>query len=230
MLSDQRCYKAGGVAAILGAVVVSIATVLHPLSAAPDDALAAFAEYSLDRFWIATHLGQLAGLILIAGALFALSWRLRKARAAIWGGLGATVVAMSMTVAGALQAVDGIALKAMVDRLAHASAEARPMIFEAAFAVRQIEIGLASILAIFLGLAVILYGMAQRADPSTSTWVAWLGIVSGASTLGAGVVQAYMGFADATMMVSMPSTILLVLWIVVVGWNLLRTPDEQRQP
>jgi hypothetical protein len=211
-------------------VVLAIATVLHPLTANPDDAPAAFAEYSLDNFWIATHLGQLAGLVLIGGGLFALSWRLRKERAAIWGALGAIGAVISLAIAGALQAVDGIALKAMVDRLAHASPEAWPAVFEAAFAVRQLEIGLASIMAIFLGLAVIFYGMAQLADAKSSNWIAGLGFVSGAATLAAGVVQAYMGFADATMAVSMPGSILLLLWTVAVGWNLIRGSDKKGNP
>ena len=46
-----------------------------------------------------------------------------------------------MSLAAALQAVDGIALKFMVDRWSLASTETRVVVFEAAFAVRQIEIG-----------------------------------------------------------------------------------------
>jgi hypothetical protein len=47
-------------------------------------------------------------------------------------------------VAATLQAVDGVALKVTVDRWAAATGEARLLAYEAAHAVRQIEIGFAS--------------------------------------------------------------------------------------
>ena len=53
---------------------------------------------------------------------------------------GATV---SLALAAALQAVDGIALKSMVDAWAAAPASEKRVVFHAAFAVRQLEIGLA---------------------------------------------------------------------------------------
>jgi hypothetical protein len=222
MQSEQRVSKTGGVSAIAGAVVLMVATWLHPLDAHPQDALAAFAEYAADRFWVASHLGQLAGVVLISAGLLGLAWRLRQGQGGMWASLGAVGVVVSLAIGGVLQAVDGIALKVMVDRLASAAPEAQPAIFEAAFAVRQIEIGLGSVMAVFLGLAAVCYGLAQRSDAATPNWLGWLAIASGAATFAAGIVQAHLGFADATMAVSMPGSILLSLWVILAGLHLLR--------
>jgi hypothetical protein len=116
MPSEEYFSKAGGVAAISGAVLLLLASLLHPMGADPSDAPAAFAEYAADRFWVASHLGQLFGVVFIAGGLLSLSWRLRSGRAGVWALLGAVATTASVALTGALQAVDGIALKLMVDR------------------------------------------------------------------------------------------------------------------
>ena len=62
-----------------------------------------------------------------------------------------------MSVAAALQAVDGIALKFMVDRWMSAPPDSKSLFFESAFGVRQIEIGLASMMSLLFGLTVVLF-------------------------------------------------------------------------
>jgi len=48
MPSEEHFSKVGGIGAILGVVVLLVATMLHPLGAHPGDAPAAFAEYAMD--------------------------------------------------------------------------------------------------------------------------------------------------------------------------------------
>jgi len=48
--------------AIAGSVLLFIGTYLHPMSADPNQAAAAFAEYAADPLWVASHLTQLAGV------------------------------------------------------------------------------------------------------------------------------------------------------------------------
>jgi hypothetical protein len=49
MPSEEHLSKVDGIGAILGVIVLLVATMLHPLGAHPGDAPAAFAEYALDR-------------------------------------------------------------------------------------------------------------------------------------------------------------------------------------
>jgi hypothetical protein len=121
----------------------------------------------------------------------------------------------------ALQAVDGVALKLMVDRWA-AIESGRTVVFEAAFGVRQIEVGLASLMGAFCGLTVILYGVALLLSPIGANWLGIFGVVVGAATLSSSIVQAHTGFSDMAMYTSMPSTLLVLVWSVCVGVFLLR--------
>ena len=221
MPADQHLSRIGGVAAIVGVVLLVAATLLHPLDAHPGDAPAAFAEYALDRFWVASHLGQLLGIVLIATALVALSWRLRAGRGGAWALLAGLAATATVSLAGALQAVDGIALKFMVDRWSAASADLRPLVFEAAWGVRQVEIGLASMMGAFFGLTVLLYGIAILLGSGVRAWIGVFGVLAGSAALASSIVQAHTGFSDIAMTTGMPSTLLVLLWTLCIGISLL---------
>lgn len=55
------------------------------------------------------------------------------------GNVGGNRGTVSFSLAAAMQAVNGIAVKVMVDRWAEAPAESQELLFEGAYAVRQIE-------------------------------------------------------------------------------------------
>jgi hypothetical protein len=48
MPSDEHLARLGGISAILGVIVLFVATMLHPLDAQPGNASAAFAEYAVE--------------------------------------------------------------------------------------------------------------------------------------------------------------------------------------
>src|SRR5262245_38119969 len=164
ILQDKRAMsppdRPAAACGIGGSVVLLVGTRLHPMRADPNDAVAAFTEYAADRPWIASHLIQLAGVALIVAALLLLSRRLEATKAAPWSRFAAAGAIASLGVVTALQAVDGVALKAMVDTWAAAPAGQKDAAFYAALAVRRIEIGLASTASLLFGLTVIAYGIA----------------------------------------------------------------------
>src|SRR5437660_9760474 len=108
------------------------------------------------------------------------------------GVVGATA---SVAKAAEVQAVYGVALKVMVNRWMQASGEARARAFEGAFAVRQVEIGLASLLSVLFGLTVSAFGSSMLHSRRFPTWLGWLGLLGGLGTLAAGIAQAYTGFS-----------------------------------
>ncbi len=123
----------------------------------------------------------------------------------------------SLAVTSALQAVDGVALKVMVDAWAEAPENEKPALFQAAFAVRQVEIGLASLMSVMFAVTFVVYGLALVVDRRFPKWLGVLGIAGGVSTLVAGVVIAYTGFSEVAMAISMPTSMLLLAWMVSVG-------------
>jgi hypothetical protein len=103
------------IAAISGSLFLLIGTFFHPMEADPNIPLASFTEYAADRNWVASHLMQLTGMALMVAALVLLSQRMATGQAKVVAILGEIGAVVGLAVAAALQAVDGIALKAMVN-------------------------------------------------------------------------------------------------------------------
>jgi len=222
MSTQQHLARIGAAAAMGGAVTLFVATLLHPMSADPNDPPAAFAEYAADRLWVASHLGQFLGVAALGVALVALGATMEAGAPSAWARIGVVGTAASVATAAALQAVDGVALKVMVNRWMQASGEARARAFEGAFAVRQVEVGLASLLSVLFGLTVLAFGISMLLTRRFPTWLGWLGLLGGLGTLAAGIAQAYTGFSPFAMMLSMPAGCVLLLWAIVVGAFLWR--------
>lgn len=208
------------VAALLagGAVLLTTGTALHPLGADPADPVAAFAEYAADAGWLGSHLLQLAGVAASSFGLILLGDLLPAAAARPWARLGAAAAVAGLGVAAVLQAVDGIALKVAVDRLAAAPEAGRALAFEAAMAVRQVEIGLAAMLSLVFGLTALLYGAALLGVPRGG-WLGWLAIGGGAGLLASGILVGSSGFSATAMAVNMAASLALVAWLLAAaGW------------
>lgn len=219
-MTERQNNKLGAVTAVFGALILFIGTLWHPMDADPNDPQAAFAEYATDNAWVASHLLQLFGIILIVVALVLLTRRIFTGGGAVWALVGSAIAVASLAVAGALQAVDGIALKVMVDRWAAASGPEKESLFLATFAVRQIEIGLASIFSLLMGLSVTSYGRALISDHSFPNWLGGLAILGGLPLVVAGIVMAYTGFSGTAMNINMVSSTLLLGWLVIMGFRL----------
>ncbi len=214
--------KIGAVSAFAGAMALLIGTSLHPMGSDPGNAPEAFAEYAADSWWVFTHLGQFAGIFLMVVGLMALSDVLRGQRSGWLARLGLMTAYAALVAAAALQAVDGIALKHAVDRWQTVPASQKDLAFEAAFAVRQVEIGLASLVAILFGLALLLFGSALARGEAFPHWIGWLGGLSGLGTLVGGIMTASAGFSPTAMSFAMPFNLAAVLWTLLIGILLWR--------
>ena len=146
--------------AIAGSLLLLTGTYLHPVPADPNDAVQALAAYARDRFWVPSDLMQLVGAILALASLLIVARQLQRRTATVWSHLASAGAIASIALTAALQAVDGIALRVMVQNWATAAITQKPIAFQSAFAVRQLEIGLASVLSILLGATATLYGVA----------------------------------------------------------------------
>ena len=209
--------RAGASCAIAGSVLLLVGTYLQPQQADPNDAVAAFTDYAADHLWVASHLTQLAGVALMVAALLLVARHLESPRVAGWRRIADGGAVASLAAAAVLQAVDGIALKRMVDVWAAATDPRKEAAFQAAFAVRQVEIGLASMASLLLGSTVTLYGVALLGDRTYPRWLGGLAVVGGVPTAIAGVVIAYSGFSGIAMAINMPAGSILLLWMFALG-------------
>jgi hypothetical protein len=165
-----------------------------------------------------SHLGQFLGFFGLAIGLVAFAATFEPGRAAAWARVGSAGAVAGVAVAAALQAVDGVALKATVDRWAAADEEAARMLaFEAALAIRQIEIGLAGFLSVLSGLTLGGFGVAVLLSARYPAWLGAIGLLDGLAMSAAGAAQASTGFSDLAMALSMVSSSVSLAWGVLAG-------------
>jgi hypothetical protein len=111
----------------------------------------------------------------------------------------------------------------MVHRLAAASAETWPLVFEAAFAVRQIEVGLTSYFGLVFGVTLGSFGLAMLFSSRYPGWLAIVGLLAGLGTMLIGMEQAAHGFSDLALNLFMVVGLVDLAWVALSGvlmWRL----------
>jgi hypothetical protein len=219
--------KTAPACAFFGGVLLGIGTSMHPMQADPNNAVAAFTEYAAHRDWMASHLLQFAGIVLLIAFMLLLVRQLQGSTASLrLLAVGGAIA--SLAAAAAWQAIDGLALKATVDVWAGAATEAEKNVaFSSALAVRQIEIELASLLAVLFGATTAVYGVLLYADGRYPNWIGGVAVAGGIGFAAGGVVMAYTGFSSTAMDIQMPASLLLLTWIVAVAAILWRRSQEK---
>ena len=230
--------RMGSIAFLAGMVIFLVSTISHPGREDPTNHPLVFAEYAEDELWVATHIVQFAGILLIfAGGFVALFRLISRSESGIasalsWFGLvTAVITAATFTI---LQAVDGIALKIAVDtwyaipspsEAANAdSQEEKAIAFRVAEGIRWTEIGINSYNRILQGVVALIFGVAIVKSVILARWIGAVGLFAGAATVIAGVGVAYVGFAPLPI-VGDVSTFISFAWIAILGifmWRITR--------
>lgn len=224
--SDVSFSRVGAAAAVIGLVVYFVSVVLHP-GTPPHETATAFAQYAQEPYWGVIHLAELLGVLSMSAAGLALSWRLRRGRAGVWAVLGGAAMILFAAVYAVFAAVDGVAIGVLVRRLA-AEPDNQRILFEAAYAVRQIEAGLFALQWFMFGIAAALYAPAFLQSELRGRWsaaMASLSALASVGTLSFGVVQTQEGFTVTSMNFQV-GLYLGVLWLVGVGLFLHRSPGD----
>jgi hypothetical protein len=234
---ERPMLRMGAVAFLAGVVIIIVSTLFHASSEDLMDNPVVFAVYAEDPLWIASHIGQFAGVMLVfAGGFVALFRLLVKsesgtASALSWLGLvTAIITASAFTI---LQAVDGIALKIAVDTWyaipssspSSADADAgegeKTIAFQVAEGIRWTEIGINSYFRMLQGMVAIIFGVAITKSALLSRGIGAIGIFAGAATVIAGVGVAYVGFAPLPI-VGDVSTVISFAWLAILGISMWR--------
>jgi uncharacterized membrane protein (DUF2068 family) len=210
----------------IGVAALVLGTALHPAHEDPNDVVKAFAEYAADRYWLASHLIQLGGVMaMLLGMLAVLT---QNAATLDGGRIGSlpphtALVAASIALSAALQAVDGVALKLMLDRWAAASGAEKNLLFSASIAIRFVEIGLASMVSLVTGLAVIAVSLSLWSLKVGGSYVGLLGMAGGLGLAASSIAMGVEGFSNAAMLINMPASVALMIWVAahaVIHWQI----------
>ncbi|CDX22174.1 conserved membrane hypothetical protein [Mesorhizobium sp. ORS 3324] len=198
---------------LAGQVLYIVVTQFHAGGDA-NDHHAIFATYAENAIWTAVHLGQFAGMAMLLGGLAALSFALdEEEEATRWlGRAGGAVAVAALALYGALQAVDGVALKQAVNAWAGAPEAEKAARFASAEAIRWLEWGMRSYQDFAMGLALLLFAAAL----ARTAWIArpagWLMGLCGLAYLAQGWVAGTQGFTLAQ------SVAIVLSWGLGLAW------------
>jgi hypothetical protein len=173
--------------------------------------------------WVAAHLLQLGGVAGVVLVIVLLARAVDGTRGSAWARMTAVFGAAGLATAAVLQAVDGVALKAVVDLWSDAG-EDRSSLFAAALAVRQIEIGLDAVFALLLATAFLALGIGLLTMPAGSRAMGALAVVTAGAAGVNGIALALSGFSAATMLATTVSGALALVWMLLAAvWSWRRT-------
>ena len=236
---ERPMLRMGSVAFLAGLAIALVSTLaFHPTGTGEElmNNPFIFGVYAEDPLWIASHIGQFAGILLIfAGGFVALFRLLVKSESGIasalaWFGLvTAIITAATFTI---LQAVDGIALKIASNTwyaIPPTGEEERKAIYlGVAEGIRWTEWGLQSYYRMVWGAASLIFGVAIIKSTVLRKWIGAVGIAAGVVTIASGVVMAYVGFSSARDLVADLSTFIFYPWLVILGIFMWRKTGEKR--
>jgi hypothetical protein len=215
---------------VAGVVVSLLAGLFHPDSAPANDHAAAFAGYARSDLWIGVHLAQFVGMALLIAGLLALWFALNMREGAMaWAArFGAAAVLAALALYGALQAVDGVALKHAVDTWAAAGEPEKTIRFAAAEDVRWLEWGLRSYQNFLLGVGLVLFGTVVVATARVPRLIGYLMGLSGLTYLVQSWILGTQGFSAANAVPTLAGIVLILAWTVGLLIHSWRTKAGRR--
>jgi hypothetical protein len=218
---EHPMLRMGSIAFLAGLAIYIISSAFHAGREDPTNHLRVFAEYANSSPWIAAHIGQFVGdiMIFVGGfvALFRLLVQSESMTVSVLAWIGFTTAIIAASTLSILQAVDGIALKRAVDSWVVAPAEEKMAAFRVAEGIRWAEEGTHSIYRILQGTVTIVFGVAIVKSVILSRWIGAVGIAAGVLWIAAGVEVAYVGFASVNVGLGVISKIIYYIWIGILG-------------
>jgi hypothetical protein len=224
---NRSTLRIGSIAFIVGVVIVIVSTMLHPSREDPANHPLVFMEYANSNSWIAVHIGQFVGGMMVFGGgfgvLHSLLVRSESSTAFALSWIGFAVAIMTASIIAILQAVDGIALKMAVDSWTAAPTEDKDITFRVAEGIRWLEYGTNSIFRILQGAVAAIFGVAIVNSMLLSRWIGGAGVLVGAISIIVSVEVAYVGFGYSNFGgLRGISMIIYFLWILILGAFMLR--------
>jgi len=211
---------------LLGGFLTYVAVTLLHTGGPANDHPVIFDDYAGSHDWAAVHLGQFLGMALLVAGLMTLSKALNLASgAAAWfARAGAVLSAIALGLYGALQAVDGVALKQVVEAWVDAPAAEKAARFADAETVRWLEWGMRSYHSTALGLALALIGAVVVATARVPRAVGGLMVLTGIAYLAQGWVLGSHGFSDEDSTAILAGYLPMLIWTVLLAVYAWKAP------
>jgi hypothetical protein len=229
-MDKRRRWRLAAWLLFAGVLASLVAGLFHAESGDANDHVASFAAYAASGIWTFVHLGQFVGMALLIAGLFVLLPALvvRPGLLAVTARFGALAAATALALYGALQAVDGVALKHAADAWAAAPAPEEPARFATAEGIRWLEWGMRSYQSFMLGTALVLFGIVIAATRQVSRVIGYLMVLSGVAYLVQGWIIGAEGFAPANTLPTLTGILATVAWSLWLLVSALRMQTPGR--
>jgi hypothetical protein len=228
-LEKWSIFRIGAVAGIVGSLLAMVGNLLHPATPTGNPEGVAQTIAQSER-WAPVHLVIVVGLMLMLGALVALSRSIEGGVPGALAWLGSIAAVAGVTVGMILVIVDGVAAKHLADAWEVAPSDQAAAALRVVVAEEAINFALASLFNIlFAGVTFILLGLAVAWSGEYPVWLGWVVVVAGVGSVPVGLVQAYMGASIGFTRIAtiiFPTTI--TLWVVVMSVLLWRKAGKSR--
>ena len=217
---DRQQLRVAAVLLFLGEVIFGVAGYLHPAHEPANSHAAVFAEYANSANWTMVHLGQFAGMLVIVAGLLVL-FRALNVHSGMAGlvAQGAAVSAIvTLALYGILQAIDGVALKQVVNAWAAAPEAEKAARFASAEAIRWLEWGGRSYQDFMFGLTFVLFAIVIVWTARIPRLFGLLVGLTGIAYIAQGFVTGFEGFSVNN---SIPTLVAYLVWLVWSIWLLI---------
>ncbi len=224
-MTDRTSLRLSATLLFAGELLSLLAGIFHPAREDPNDHRAVFAEYANSAHWTAIHIGQFAGMAVIIAGLLVLFFALNVSSGTPgWANrFGAVSAVVALALYGALQAVDGVALKQAVDAWASAPDAEKAARFASAEAIRWLEWGVRSYQSFMLGLSFILFATVILWTARTPRPIGYLMGLSGLAYLVQGFVLGTEGFSGTNTVPQLLAYLLVLawsVWLLIAAWRM----------
>ena len=230
---DDRGAALAAWVAMAGAVLVSIANIIHPRTANIATAEGLLATIAPSRFWLLYHLGIVFTLVMMVVGTIGIGRHLvaglgRSLRVMAEGALiaGTSVLLVNF-------AFDGIAFKSIADFWASAEpGQQADIVLFVARPVVVVGFSLFSMAMItFFGVPFVLYAAAVVADRGHPWWIAVVGFLAGVGGIVTGTMQVLRGPSRLTIDYMFPPVAAVgTVFVFLLGASVLRQVRASRRP
>jgi hypothetical protein len=212
---EGSIFRIGAVAGIVGSLLAMVGNLLHPAPPIGDPEGVAQTIAQSER-WVPVHLVIVVGLILMLGALVAISRSIEGGVPGALAQLGSVAAVAGVTVGLVDVIVDGVAAKYLADAWEAAPPEEAAAALRVVLAEEAINFAVASLFNIlFAGVTFILLGLAVAWSGDYPRWLGWMVVVAGVGSVPVGLVQAYTGESIGfTRIATIIFPTLITLWVV----------------
>src|SRR5215203_4560910 len=222
-LEEWSIFRIGAVAGIVGSLLAMVGNLLHPATPTGNPEGVARTIAQSER-WVLVHLVIVVGLILMLGALVALSRSIEGGLPGALSQLGYVAAVAGVTVGVVVVIVDGVAAKYLADAWQVAPPDQAAAALRVVLAEEAINFAIAALFNIlFAGVTFILLGLAVAWSGEYPRWLGWVAVVAGIVSVPVGLVQAYTGESIGfTRIATIIFPTIITLWVVGMCVLMLR--------